>query len=358
MTHTNLPIDSDDELVTDLLVGTVQVMTEAGGWISPDARIIVRDGQLSVTCDQPDGAPLLLIPREVFVRVDEVTWGTDADRLRVIDVPDDFGNSETEMLYLQVALHNQCGKLPWMSRTHPSLAPDLSDKAIAATRALVPSFRIQNADVTDILWANRCFRLAQNAGTARPRVLVPIVDLLNHHTAGASAHGNGNAFTVPSSRPFGTDECALDYGMERDALEIAVAYGFVDRSAQVAHSAAVIVDVPGIGEVRVLGHARANDGSLLPLTSQAHLDHTVLNRLSFNIKGDELVRNQVATATGWSPAATALAIDMVREANLSLVADMVQTCGRLTACPAAGILAEAGRVHSTILGSERSSVRP
>lgn len=350
-------IDSDDEVITDLLVGTLQLIAEAGGWFSPHARIVAREGQLHLTSEGTSEDSLLRIPREVFVRVDEVIWSTDADRLQVIAVPDDFGDLETEMLYLQVALHNQCGKLPWMSRTHPSLAPDLSDEAIDATRALVPSFRAQRADVRDVLWANRCFRLGLEADATQARVLVPIVDLLNHHTAGASGNWNDNIFTVPASRPFGTDECALNYGMHRDALETAVAYGFVDDSAQIAHSTAVSVEVPGIGEVRVSGHGRASDGSLLPLTSQAHPGLTVLNRLTFNVDGDELLRRHVAAATGWSPEATDLAIDKVREANLALVADMMQECGRLTTSPAAGILEESGRVHSTILGWERSNVR-
>lgn len=350
-------IDSDDELVADLLAGTLQLIAETGGWISPYARIVARDGQLSMTCDEGDGAPLLNIPREMLVPVDEVTWTTESGQLQVIDLPDDLGAMATEVVYLQVALHNRCGKLPWMSRTHPSLATDLSERAIEATRALVPSFRAGHHDVADVLWANRCFRLPLRGEAARPRILVPIVDLLNHHTKGASGDWDGRTFAVAACRPFGTNECALDYGMSRDALELAAAYGFIDESAEVAHSAAVAIDVPGLGPVKVDVQTRSADGSTLALISQDHPDQTVLNALSFSIHGDDLMREQLSTVTGWSQSTVTRAIDGIREANLALVADMMQACSDLMDSAAAQTLAGAGRVHGRILGSGRSSVR-
>lgn len=221
-------VDAEDALIADLLAGTVEVLREAGGFIAPTTRLVERRGQLSLESTGEDGSALVRIPRECFVRVDRVVWAEQDDRMIIIEIPEDFSDIETEMLYLQVALHNACDKLAWMRCTHPSLDPELSDELIEAVRELIPSFRNPPMAATDVLWANRCFRIALSPDSEPERVLIPLVDMLNHHERGAVADWTGEEFQVVTARPFGTQECALNYGMDRDALELAVVYGFTD----------------------------------------------------------------------------------------------------------------------------------
>ena len=225
-------VDAESPLVADLLAGTLEIIREAGGFIAPTTRLIERHGQLSLESTADDGSPLLRIPRECFVRVDRVTWAEQDGRMVIVDVPEEFSDVETEMLYLQVALHNACGKLEWMQRTHPSLDSALPGDLVDAVRALIPSFRNPMMAATDVLWANRCFRIPMVDDAPLERVLIPVVDLINHHTSGAVGDWTGEDFVVGTSKPFGTNECALDYGMNRDALEMAVVYGFADDTAQ------------------------------------------------------------------------------------------------------------------------------
>jgi len=221
-------VDADSPLVADLMAGTLEVIREAGGYVAPSTRLIERDGQLSITSTAEDAVPMLRIPRECFVRVDRVTWAEQDDRMVIVDVPDEFGDIETELLYLQVALHNACDKLAWMRRTHPALDPELPDDLVREIQSLIPSFRNPVMAATDVLWANRCFRIPLAEGGQPERVLIPLVDLLNHHRDGAVADWTGESFEIETRKPFGTNECALDYGMNRDALEMAVVYGFLD----------------------------------------------------------------------------------------------------------------------------------
>jgi hypothetical protein len=210
--------------------------------VAPSTRIIERAGQMSIESSAPAGEPLLRIPRAAFVRVDRVAWSQDDDRIVIAQVPDDCGDLEWELLYLQVALHNACGKIAWMGRTHPSLDPGLPDELIEAVRIIVPSFRSPQIDAIDLLWANRCFRIPMSDGVAPERVLVPIVDLLNHHGRGAVGDWDGEAFEVSAQLPFGTAECAFDYGMDRDPLELAVVYGFADPSTEITDGRAYDID--------------------------------------------------------------------------------------------------------------------
>ena len=225
-------VDAENPLVADLLAGTLEIIREAGGLIAPTTRLIERDGQLSLESSADDGSPMLRIPRECFVRVDRVTWAEQEGRMVIVEVPDEFSDIETEMLYLQVALHNACGKLEWMQRTHPSLDPSLPDDLVDAVREIIPSFRNPMMAATDVLWANRCFRIPMTESEAPERVLIPVVDLLNHHSMGATGDWTGEDFEVVTKKPFGTSECALNYGMNRNALEMAVVYGFADETAR------------------------------------------------------------------------------------------------------------------------------
>ncbi len=222
-------VDAESPLVADLLAGTLEIIREAGGFIAPTTRLIERSGQLSLGSSADDNSPMLCIPRECFVRVDRVTWAEQESRMVIVEVPEEFSDIETEMLYLQVALHNACGKLEWMQRTHPSLDPHLPDDLVNAVRELIPSFRNPMMAATDVLWANRCFRIPMTEGEAPERVLIPVVDLLNHHRDGAVGDWTGEDFEVGALKPFGTSECALNYGMNRDALEMVVVYGFLDE---------------------------------------------------------------------------------------------------------------------------------
>lgn len=230
-------VDADNDLVADLLAATLEILREAGGFIAPTTRLVERNGQLSIESTAVDGAPMLRVPRDCFVRVDRVTWAEQDDRMVIIEVPEEFSDLETELLYIQVALHNACGKLEWMQRTHPSLDPELPDELIEAVRRLIPSFRNPQMAATDVFWANRCFRIPLSPDSEPERVLIPVVDLFNHHGDGAVADWTGADFEVSTAQPFGTSEAALNYGMDRDALEMAVVYGFHDENRAIpAHA--------------------------------------------------------------------------------------------------------------------------
>lgn len=220
-------IDADDPIVGELLASTLGLVLEVGGRVHPAITLVARTGQLHVECNVEEGL-LVSIPKAAFIRVDRFTFGSDDGRITIDAVPEDATDTELELAFTTVALHNQCGKLAWMRATHPSLAVELAPEVITAVRAIIPSFRDHEYDLVEIFWSNRCFKV--DLGDGPERVLVPIVDLLNHHTEGATGNWENNDFSVDVRRPFGTSECALDYGMDRDALQFAVIYGFLDAS--------------------------------------------------------------------------------------------------------------------------------
>lgn len=312
-------VDAEDPIVADLLYGTIELILQSGGWVHPGARFVERSGQLSVHLAAEDDRPLLQIPREAFVRVDAVTWDHGADRLEILGMPDDVGDVELPMLYLQTALHNQCGKLMWLRTSHPAVSA-LPDRVIDAAVRIEPGFRRTTMSTTNLLFSNRCFRLPLEDGAEPQRVLIPLIDLLNHHSVGAKAQWDGRAFSVMPSRAFGTTECALDYGLGRDALEMALVYGFVDDSVTWVHSAPIDMQVDGVGRVIVTREQRLADGTLAPMLVEHAAHATRINRLTFDAS-DALVDGLVA-ASRWSRDHAATVAQSLREENRRLLTSL------------------------------------
>ena len=338
-------IDSDDELVADLLASTLELISEAGGWVAPSTRLISRNGQLSIASHETAGSPLFHIPREAFVRVDEVTWGASDDRLEFLSVPDTFGDIELEMLYLQVALHNQCQKLPWLTTTHPWLATDLPQNVIDAVRQVLPTFRQSAMSAIDALWANRCFKISIDSHLPIQRLLIPVVDLLDHHSQGATGVWTGSAFDVPVSLPLGTHECYLNYGMDRDALEMAAVYGFVDHSSTIARSAALAVEVPSVGLVQVLSDGRDSTGTGLPPEISRTSEIVTLSHWIFTGK-ESPADHQALVENAHLEQSQAIAVmDKIRAANIELLQGIIDACELHSVNEPLRILSEAARIN-------------
>ena len=341
-------IDADDPIVGDLLLGTVDLVREAGGWISPNATLIARDGQLSIQCTDDEGL-LLRIPREAMIRVDRVTWSDDPERLVIEDVPEDFGDIETSMLYTQVALLNQCGKLPLLRTEHPALADALDPATIDLMRSLLPSFRTKPITPRSLLFVTRCFRIDVEDGAGPQRIVIPLVDLLNHHRQGAVANWLGTSFDVATRRPFGTSECALDYGMARDALEMAAVYGFVDESADIAHSAPVEVDVEGIGRIAVVGSLRTRSGEVEEPVAIEEPSRVLITGLTFHRDAPAAATDAMARATGWGITEATRAVTAVADANLALLAELRRSLGT-DPSPVARLLRSAAEHQARVIG--------
>lgn len=299
------PVDAEDPILADLLASILDLVADTGGWVHPQARIVAREGQFLVECDADDDEPLLLIPREALVRVDAVTWADDPLMLRVEEPPADVGDAELSLLYLTAALHNQVERLAWISRTHPAVA-GIPEQIVDALRALVPGFRVADTSPRDVLFANRCLRVDLDDGRGAQRVLVPVLDLLNHHPGGASPQWDGKSFALAVRRPFGGTECALDYGLDRDALELAAVYGFADPDAGVAHLPHVTADVPGVGVVSVRGEGRQTSGGFAPLAVRHGDEGIDITHLTFTVDADAQDRlvDEVSELAGWDAATT------------------------------------------------------
>lgn len=311
-------VDADDDLVADLLAGSVEAVLEAGGWIHPAARIVVRAGQGHVVtmAELAPREPLLQVPSSCFVRIGRVTWLESDEALTFDGIPYEFGDAEAQLLILQTALHNACGKVPSLIATHPALAPGVADDVVQAVRAFRPSFRRTRPSVAGLFWSNRVFRVPPAAGALPEPCAIPLIDMLDHHGAGATGTWTGDGFAVTAFHPRGGGEVMLDYGLRRDAIGMAVVYGFADTSAVVAHSAPIVVDVPGVGQVSVEGRGRSADGALLAPVARRDDAGWLLSHVTFDATNPGSAIRATALAMGVGETDAAAVVDAIAKVNV------------------------------------------
>jgi hypothetical protein len=105
-------------------------------------------------------------------------------------------------------------------------------------------------------------------------VLMPVLDAMNHHAAGAnynmaSSDGEGGsagpALTIIRSPPLpeAGDEAFACYGLH-DRFETWIGYGFIDASARFVRSTAARIALPGLGTIETALHIEPRPPAELP----------------------------------------------------------------------------------------------
>lgn len=337
-------IEAQDATVADLIAEMLQLIRDAGGWINPDTRLVEDSGELSVHCTAADGEPLMSIPRTIMVRVSSVDWAVRDSSLEIVGMPDDMAGVERESAILMTELHNRCGKPGNLAASHPSLAADLDPSMVVAIRSLRPRFRQMENDVADVLWATRRFREPDGPGS----VCAPVVDFLNHSTAGAPITWTKDSLSVEVRSSGG--QSWLNYGSWRDPIEMALAYGFADASATVAHSAPVIIKVPRVGRVAVAPGPRDISGNLRPVTAHEGNGLTVLSRVSFG--PDRRPIHDVSRATGWSIRDSQAVVDAIATKNQDCLEAVGRAASGMTPGRVGLLMAEACELQARLIRVE------
>ena len=339
-------LDSDDPVTTDLLGGLLELLADGGGWLHPSARLVARDGQLSVHASVEPGELLVRIPAELLVRVGRVDWSAAGGVLTPAAISPEINGLELEALFLLIGLLNQSGKIADLLGTHPLLAENLSPRLVEAVSALRPSFGSAQPDPVSLLWSTRCFRMSYDGGTAEP-VAVPILELMNHHSRGAIAEPANGGFAV-QAQVLHDDECFLDYGRDRDAISMAILYGFADTSARCAHSAPLQIEVPGVGEVIVSACGRNENGEQLPMNVIADGAKILINRMTF---GDSYAPvTELVAASSRDVAVSRRIVDSIREANIALLQEVSSAASD---APAAETLRKAAEIQRLLVMNSR-----
>jgi hypothetical protein len=254
-----------------------------GGAEFSDALILRGlNGSLSVELPPDSDAQMLIkLPENTLVPVGSFDLVLEGDDIAIRGAQPQVTQEQRALLESMVELYNLTGKIAWYRRTSPFLflgsQPDLA-RLIARgrdepmRRAL--ELLAMGADIDPIvLWrfmSTRWFSFRQDGDEESKRVLMPILDLMNHHARGSAiqkqSDGNGPSHYVERARsmPREVRECFVRYA-RCDAMEMLLAYNFVDETATFVRSVPMEINLPDVGVIKVqTSKAKGSNKNLPP----------------------------------------------------------------------------------------------
>ena len=247
-----LSIICDQPTVTRLLQEIAQICLGHGAHWHPELQVEVAQGGMRLLAPPGTTGPLISLPTDLLVPIGDAQWSSSPDILELLQAPADTTPLQRELLQLNAELYNATSKLHWWSSQHPARLAETSSDIAASLELLKPGHRAQaERSAAEGFLATRSFGWRPNPEQKqRHPVLMPLIDLLNHHHLGAPFLINDRAMQIKTKQAGGR-ECFAHYGHRRDVLDLALHYGHCDLSTPFAHSAPMEIEVEGIGRVRI-----------------------------------------------------------------------------------------------------------
>lgn len=257
-------IESDDPDLVPLLRGLEEQVRDAGGYLSPQLKVVISEGRIKVESAAPEGTELVRLPGPCLPAIDAVEFELSDGQLVATSYPEDMRPSQRSILDCMLGIYNRGHKLaahrsesPWLALAEqPALlekllearrdAPKLSRRYAAATAGVDDALLIE-----DFLGTRTSkFQFDDdNVGL----VLMPFIDFFNHHSDSPAFATESGAVSVQVSHPItGSVECCVRYN-RLDALDAFASYGFADITAPFVRSVPLRFELPDNGVVEVLG---------------------------------------------------------------------------------------------------------
>jgi hypothetical protein len=244
-----ITVESTRTEVRRALLNLVDVMVDAGAYVNPHLRFVETEGQISVWC-HGDDPWLMRIPKDTLVPVADIAW-SDEPPLVLLDAPG-LTPLQRDVLDACVTEMREVGTWEYFRDNHPRAT--ISDpEVVAVIQSLHPAFTPSTSAAA--MLKSRTIGVTLSGDTAQSH-LMPLLDLVNHHPNAPAYTWDEEFLCIPTWRSGPTTECFVSYGSRRDALGIALAYGYVDEN---------------ITRVNALsGDYSLGDGSILHLRRGSH----------------------------------------------------------------------------------------
>jgi len=362
-------IEAETPTVLPILQEILDLVQTGGGEVHPDACLQERDGQFSVFV-APDRAeqavPLFRLPAALLIPVAQLRWDERDDALAYQLADANLTPIQQRLLRLHVRLYNAVDKAAW-ARVHlPSVALADHPALLAAVRSFRPGFCKEGQSSAEKFIQTRIirYRAAKATGSeAAVRVLMPLIDLLNHHPTGAGFQTDASGMRVALAQPEPGGECFASYGYRRDVLNLALHYGFLDRQSPWVWSAPVDVEVAGIGSVHIENRQIRSKHPLDPPKLDFRDSGVTLSHLVFHRNHPEQVRAVLRLAllgaarrAGLNDRQAGRTVEpgfvAIRDANLRLLDALErETASCAHTLPCAALLARVGQVQREVIAA-------
>lgn len=380
-TGTNL-VRSDNATVRELVGAMFDLVVAHGGSVHPKLWVAEREGSMSVHVDGSDDELLMRVPAEILVPVDRVQIEAVGDELVVVTPDEAMTAVQHEALDKHLRLYNATAKVAWARAMLPDVAlagnpvgPDVMDRlrhagarrgrsvaaAFLATRTL--GLRIPASPAASGATGTDPTELQGDgeAGAARRPVLMPLLELVNHHPHGSPFGGSARGLRATVAHPVGGTEVYVRYDAHDDVIDMALRYGFVGDDARRTRVCPVQVEVSGLRVIIESSRRRAThpfdppgvtvEGSTLTLSHLSiDADHPQRTAVALSMAVQMAARSAGAALSGETVSADAVLAEIVRadrEVTDSVLADLALTG------PAGATIERAVAAHRAIIDGVR-----
>jgi len=262
-------VSSDNPDTEKRMVRLCDALEKAGSYIDDDASIMDVGGGTSVfVSDAYDSEFLFKLRHEHLIPYDHFDFDIEGDDIVIAHHDRNDNPFHLDMLEQMIGLYNESGKFTFHRNTHPFLQYDSSPELV---KHLMRGRQGQSVDVIGGMLGKAEFfdelvlltffnsRLLNSRlyskDSKQSAVLIPIMEFMNHHHAGATFENlyskKSNVLSVQAIMPVsGSRECFTRYG-RFDSLDTYLHYGFVDEGAPYVRSVPLRLDLDGVGTILI-----------------------------------------------------------------------------------------------------------
>ena len=358
-------VRTDDGSVREWVGAMFDLVVRHGGSVHPDLWVVEQDGSMSIHVDGRDGQRLMHVPAAILVPIGRVGIDVVADELVVAEPDDELTAVQRESLDVHLGLYNATKKMSWARTALPEVAlagqpavvetlGRLHRRALRHDRSAATAFlatrtisfdagRSSQAGTDDVRSDGQPEGIAGLGAERRP-VLMPLLDLVNHHPQGAPFRGKADGLRARVAHPVGGTEAFVTYGADKDPIGTALRYGFVAADAHRTKVCPVEVELDGL---RVVVEGRSHHVKH-PLDPPAvSIDGSTLTLSHLTIDADHPQRVKVALS---------MAVQMATQSRCGAggpitgddVLAAIVRADRAVTDSVVGELARAGRAGETI----------
>jgi hypothetical protein len=275
-------IVSDNPDAERSLHRNVSLATDAGAALSDNMIIKCANGALSVEAPpECAGERLIRLPLDCLLPIEFFQLSIAGDDIVVSSSEPGLTSDCVTGVEALLELYNVTDKLarhrqisPWsLLALHPELLEHLAPRLANDLLAMGEKFRnFGNTDelILESFLHTRAYDYRENDKAPALRVLLPIIELLNHDLRGAPVQledepESDGFLSINRSVPISGsgNECFAFYG-PYDSFDTWMSYGFVDESAPFVRSVPMTIDLPQLGTIRLANLIQIRDQRDLP----------------------------------------------------------------------------------------------
>ena len=277
-------IAADDRHVERSLLKIVEFAEKAGSEFSNDLTLKCTEGNLSVEAPRESvGKMLVRIPWDCLAPLPPFRLSVKDDQILISSFEEGVTNECIALMESLLELFNITQKIarhrqnsPWrLIASHPTLLDRVMQGRANVDFTFLQQL-IASGDEDELMLHSflnsRILGYKVSARAPHYPVLMPVVDLFNHHFRGALYEmeddpAKQRSVAIARSIPLpGTgNECFACYGAH-DSFDTWMTYGFVDKTAQFVCSIAMTIDLQNLDGIRVTNIAKPRGRRNLPLS--------------------------------------------------------------------------------------------